>query len=256
MSERTTPPAVELAWERWHDSRDPKARERLIVHYSPLVKFVAGRLGAGLPNSVDIGDLVGAGVFGLIDAIERFDPSRGFKFETFAIPRIRGAILDGLRALDWVPRSVRTRARSVEAAIAKLEARLHRSPTDEEIAQELGVTGEEFQRWLANIAVATVGPLDHLLAQGAPEPRPVDGVASSMPTPAGALEDAELRRAMKMEVRRLPERERTVLVLYYDEGLTLNEIGAVLGVTESRVSQIHTKAVLHLRSRLQASGMA
>ncbi len=238
------PNMIDHSWQRWWNHRDVRARERLIVHYSPLVKFVAGRLGAGLPNSVDVGDLVGSGVFGLMDAIDRFDQDRGVKFETFAIPRIRGAILDGLRSLDWVPRSVRARSRAVQDAMARLEARLQRGPTDEELAEELEVTIEELHRWLAKIAVATVGPLDHLVASGAE------------PGPHAAVEDAELRDTMRHEVRRLPERERTVLALYYDEGLTLSEIGEILGVTESRVSQIHTKAVLQLRSRLVASGAA
>ena len=149
---------LEDCWQRWFDRRDPVARERIIVHYSPLVKFVAGRVGAGLPNSVDAGDLVSAGVFGLIDAVERFDPARGVKFETFAVPRIRGAVFDGLRSLDWVPRSVRRKARAVETAIASLEATLHRTPTDEEIARELDISSVELQRWLAGIAVANVGP--------------------------------------------------------------------------------------------------
>jgi RNA polymerase sigma factor FliA len=238
------PNMVDHSWHRWCSQRDQRARERLIVHYSPLVKFVAGRLGAGLPNSVDVGDLIGSGVFGLMDAIDRFEPDRGVKFETYAIPRIRGAILDGLRSLDWVPRSVRTRSRAVQDAMAQLEVRLQRVPTDEELAEELGVTPEELQRWLANIAVATVGPLDHLVASG------------TEPGPHAVVEDAELRHTMRHELRRLPERERTVLALYYDEGLTLSEIGDILGVTESRVSQIHTKAVLQLRSRLVATGAA
>lgn len=238
------PSMLDHLWQRWWQQRDPRARERLIVHYSPLVKFVAGRLGAGLPDSVDVGDLVGSGVFGLMDAIDRFDATRGVKFETFAIPRIRGAILDGLRSLDWVPRSVRARSRAVQEAMARLESRLQRSPNDDELAEELGVSGEELQRWLSSIAVATVGPLDHVLVSG------VD------PGPQAVVEDAELRHTMRSEVRNLPERERTVLALYYDEGLTLSEIGQVLGVTESRVSQIHTKAVLQLRSRLMAAGAA
>lgn len=239
-------------WDRWLGQRDAKARERLIVHYSPLVKFVAGRIGAGLPSSVDPGDLVSAGVFGLIDAVERFDPERGVKFETFAVPRIRGAIFDGLRSLDWVPRSVRSRAREVETAFHELEMKLGRSPVDDELSSHLGITGTEFQRWLASIASTTVGPLDRALVAGA-EPRSLRGETSA--SPSGAYEEVEVRKAVRVEVRKLPEREKLVLSLYYDEGLTLAEIGAVLGVTESRVSQIHTKAVLQLRSRMSASGM-
>ncbi|HZX55816.1 MAG TPA: FliA/WhiG family RNA polymerase sigma factor [Ilumatobacteraceae bacterium] len=243
---------IEHWWQRWLESRDPVARDRLIVHYSPLVKFVAGRVGAGLPNSVDPGDLVSAGVFGLIDAVERFDSSRGVKFETFAVPRIRGAVFDGLRSLDWVPRSVRSRAREVETAFTELESRHGRAPTDAELSSHLKLTAPEFQKWLNSIASTTVGPLDRALVAGS-EPRTLSGDVPD--TPASIVEDGEVRRLVRGEVKRLPDREKMVLSLYYDEGLTLAEIGGVLGVTESRVSQIHTKAVLHLRARLSASGV-
>lgn len=244
---------LEDCWQRWFDRRDPIARDRIIVHYSPLVKFVAGRVGAGLPNSVDPGDLVSAGVFGLIDAVERFDPARGVKFETFAVPRIRGAVFDGLRSLDWVPRSVRSRAREVEGAFQELEGRLGRAPSDEEMTAHLKITPAEFQKWLASIASTTVGPLDRALVAGA-EPRALTGDVPD--SPAAMVEEGEVKRLVRVELRKLPEREKLVLSLYYDEGLTLAEIGSVLGVTESRVSQIHTKAVLHLRARLAATGVA
>ena len=179
----------------------PLARDRLIVHYSPLVKFVAGRVGAGLPSSVDSGDLVSAGVFGLIDAVERFDPERGVKFETFAVPRIRGAVFDGLRSLDWVPRSVRSRAREVESAFTELEGRHGRAPTDEELAVHLKITDTEFRKWLSSIASTTVGPLDRALVAGA-EPRPLTGDVPD--SPAALVEEGEVRRLVKGEVRRLP----------------------------------------------------
>lgn len=231
------------AWSHWAADREPRAREWLVVNYSGLVKFVAGRLGAGLPKSVDTADLVSAGVFGLMDAIDKFDPNHGVKFETYAVPRIRGAILDSLRALDWVPRSVRARARSVQDAISDLEHTLGRAPTEDEIATQLGVAVEELQKWLSDIAAGNVGPLDHIVADSAPR---ADGADA-------ALEERTLRDHMRAEIKNLPERERTVLVLYYEENLTLSEIGEVLGVTESRVSQIHSKAVLQLRSRLAAA---
>lgn len=244
---------IDQWWQRWFDRRDAVARDRIIVHYSPLVKFVAGRVGAGLPNSVDSGDLVSAGVFGLIDAVEKFDPARGVKFETYAVPRIRGAIIDGLRQLDWVPRSVRSRAREVETAYSELEARHGRAPTDDELAAHLHLDHAELEKWLASISSTTVGPLDRALAAGA-DPRPITG---DMPdSPAAQVEEDEVRRLVRAEVRRLPERERMVMSLYYDEGLTLAEIGSILGVTESRVSQIHTKAVLQLRSRMAATDVA
>lgn len=246
-------PDVAMHWTRWLNRKNGASRDHLIVHYSPLVKFVAGRVGAGLPNSVDPGDLVSSGVFGLIDAIDRFDPERGVKFETFAAPRIRGAIYDGLRQLDWVPRSVRSRAREVERAISQLEHEQGRAPSDEELAKQLHIGDDELTRWLASIAATTVGPLDRAVAAGY-EPESVQ--SSGMEHPVAAIEDQELRDIMRSEILKLPEREKLVLSLYYDEGFTLAEIGDVLGVTESRVSQIHTKSVLHLRSRLSAAGVA
>ena len=249
MNARPVRYTIETAWDSWHVSQEATAREWLVVHYASLVKFVAGRLAAGLPKTVDTGDLVSAGVFGLMNAIDKFDPSQGNKFETYAVPRIRGAILDGLRALDWVPRSVRSRSRSVQDAIAQLEHELGRTPTDEEIATELKITTDELEKWLADIAAGAVGPLDHVA---------MDNTLAESDThlqPGRAMEDGELRDAMRAEISRLPEREQAILILYYEDGLTLSEIGDALGVTESRVSQIHTKAVLQLRSRLAAAGM-
>ena len=248
---RTTP-AIERAWIAWVQDRDQSARDQLIVHYSPLVKFVAGRVAAGLPAGIDTGELNGTGVFGLMDAVDRFDPSRGFKFETFAVPRIKGAILDGLRALDWVPRSVRTRSRQIETAVAKLNNSLKRAPSDEEICGEIGIEIEELHKWLSTISVANVGPLDHVVGGGDSEQRQLP--ASPDQGPDAVIEDKELRQTMRAEIRGLPERERTVVALYYDEGMTLAEIGSVLGVTESRVSQIHSKAIIMLRANLSAAG--
>jgi RNA polymerase sigma factor for flagellar operon FliA len=246
-------PDLAMHWTRWLNRKNTASRDHLIVHYSPLVKFVAGRVGAGLPSSVDPGDLVSSGVFGLIDAIDRFDPDRGVKFETFAAPRIRGAIYDGLRQLDWVPRSVRSRAREVERAFSELEHRFGRSPNDEELSAHLHIDGDELARWLASIAATTVGPLDRAVAAGY-EPESVD--SAGMESPVASLEDREMRGIMRAEIRRLPEREKLVLSLYYDEGLTLAQIARVLGVSESRVPQLHSKSVLHLRSRLTAAGVA
>lgn len=250
MNARPLRYTVDSAWEAWHVSEEHTAREWLVVHYASLVKFVAGRLGAGLPRSVDTGDLVSAGVFGLMNAIDRFDPEQGAKFETYAIPRIRGAILDGLRSLDWVPRSVRSRSRQIQDAIAELEHQLGRTPTDEEIAAELQIEVAELEKWLADVAAGSVGPLDHVAMDSTPSH------SDAQTQPGSALEEGELREAMRAEISKLPEREQAVLVLYYDDGLTLAEIGDALGVTESRISQIHAKAVLQLRSRLAASGVA
>ncbi|MDQ3738855.1 MAG: FliA/WhiG family RNA polymerase sigma factor [Actinomycetota bacterium] len=248
------PPDPDLArlWERWTRQRAPGARDQLIVHYSSLVKFVAGRLGIGNHPTVEASDLVSAGIFGLIDAIERFEPQQGFKFESFAAPRIRGAIYDGLRDLDWVPRSVRARARQIEGAISDFEHREGRAPSEPELAKALDIGVDELAEWVSSVASTTIGPLDRALDAGA-EPSALDG--RSPPQPSAVVEANELRTAMRRELRRLPEREKLVLGLYFDEGLTLAEIGEVLGVSESRVSQIRITAVMHLRARLSAGGL-
>ncbi len=246
-------PYLAMQWERWLKRRSSSARDHLIVSYAPLVKFVAGRVGTGLPANVDAGDLVSSGVLGLIDAIERFDPQRGVKFETFATPRIRGAIYDGLRELDWVPRSVRSRAREVERAIADLETMHGRAPTDGELADHLQIDRGRLDQWLSSIASTTIGPLERALDTGA-EPRPLSGEVPIVPS--AVVEEREVRALMRAEIDKLPEREKLVLSLYYDEGLTLAEISRVLGVSESRVPQLHSKSVLHLRARLAAAGVA
>jgi RNA polymerase sigma factor FliA len=248
--------AIELRdlWRRYKQTGDPSARERLTVAYSPLVKYVAGRMAAGLPAHVEEADLISYGLVGLINAIERFEPEREIKFETYAITRIKGAIIDELRSLDWVPRSVRARARDIERANAKLESRLQRAPTDEEMAAELGMTVDELQDALLQISTSTIAALDELW-QGSDSS---DGQVSLLdtledrdaPDPAAALDQTDLKDRVAEAIARLPEREKLVVALYYYENLTLREIGEVLGVTESRVSQLHTKAVLRLRSKL------
>jgi RNA polymerase sigma factor for flagellar operon FliA len=240
----------------WHDyrkSRDQGLRDRLILTYAPLVKFVAGRVGASLPSHVDEQDLVSYGLLGLIGAIERFDPDREIKFETFAMARIRGAIIDELRSLDWVPRSVRTRARQIERAIAVLERELMRAPTDAEIAQKLGVTGEELEDSLHEISRSSVAALDELWSpsSGGDQIALIDTIKDETePDPEMSLEQSEVREALAEAISSLPEREKLVVTLYYYEELTLREIGEVLGVTESRVSQLHTKAILRLKAHL------
>jgi RNA polymerase sigma factor for flagellar operon FliA len=246
-------PHLSLQWQRWLRRRNIAARDHLIVSYSPLVKFIAGRVGAGLPASVDPGDLVSSGVLGLIDAIERFNPNQGAKFETFATPRIRGGIYDGLRQLDWVPRSIRTRARDVQRAISEFEVVNGRSPSDPELAEQLGLERPELDRWLTSIAATTVGPLERALDAGA-EPVALSGELPQVPSKV--VEDQEVRDLVRSEIGKLPDREKLVLSLYYDEGLTLAQIARVLGVSESRVPQLHSKSVLHLRSRLVAAGVA
>jgi RNA polymerase sigma factor for flagellar operon FliA len=199
---------------------------------------------------------VSYGIFGLIDAIEKFDLERGYKFETYAIARIKGAILDELRSIDWVPRSVRAKARALEKAYSKLEGQLHRTPSDEEIAAEMGVTDDQLQTTLSQISFIGLVALDEMLSVGGERGESVslgDTVADSGEGPVAAYEVEEMRQILADAINRMPEREKIVLTLYYYEGLTLAEIGQVLGVTESRVCQIHTKAVIQLRSRLAAS---
>jgi RNA polymerase sigma factor FliA len=240
-------------WHEYRQTGDRALRDRLILTYAPLVKFVAGRLGATLPSHVDEQDLVSYGLLGLIGAIERFDPDREIKFETYAIARIKGAIIDELRSLDWVPRSVRTRARQIERAIAELERTLMRAPTDDEIAQKVGISGEELEESLTEISRTSIAALDELWSPsaGGDQVSLIDTIEDqSGPNPEVTLEQTELKEALGEAISRLPEREKLVVTLYYYEELTLREIGEVLGVTESRVSQLHTKAVLRLKARL------
>jgi len=249
--------AIELhdLWRRSKSAGDERARERLVVAYSPLVKYVAGRMGSGLPAHVEEADLISYGLGGLISAIERFDLAREIKFETYAITRIRGAIIDELRNLDWVPRSVRARAREFERANMKLEGRLQRAPTDEEMAAELKITVDEFQDALLQISNSTMVALDELWSvsdSSGGQVSLLDTIADDAALdPQAVVESSLLRDRVAVAIAALPEREKLVIALYYYENLTLREIGEVLGVTESRVSQLHTKAVLRLRSKLQ-----
>jgi RNA polymerase sigma factor for flagellar operon FliA len=245
--------ALDELWNAFTRERSQALRGRLVLHYAPMVKYVAGRVGTGLPQHVDAGDLVQAGIFGLIDAIDRFEPERGWKFETYAINRVRGAILDDLRAQDWVPRSVRSRARAVQAALGRLESSLRRSPTDAEVAAEAELTLPELHALYREMSMTSVIALDDLVGG--------DGESGGLsaadvladehaPDPVAVLESEESRRLLAEAVAGLPERDRTVVTLYYFENLTLSEIGTVLGVTESRICQLHTRAVLRLRTRI------
>lgn len=243
-------------WTRYKDQDDSEARDELILNYSPLVKYVAGRLASGLPQTVDTADLISYGIFGLIDAIEKFDPERAIKFETYAIARIRGAIIDELRAMDWVPRSVRSRAREIEHAYIALENQHKRVPTDEEVAGYINCSVKEFHDILTKLSYTSVVSFEELWVGGERE----DGQSAigtirddRADDPVAVFESAEIKEILATAIERLPEREKTVIALYYYEGLTLKEIGQVLGVTESRVSQLHTKAVIRLRARLHAA---
>jgi RNA polymerase sigma factor FliA len=236
---------VEQLWRAFKDHDEKDARDRLVVQYAPLVKFVAGRVRSGLPSFVEQADLVSDGVIGLMDAIDKFDPDRGLQFQTYAVPRIRGAIVDGLRASDWVPRSIREKLRDINAALATLERRLERSPEDHEVAAELGVSVKELQRMhsqtsytsTVSIEGSEIGDADMTPQAAAELPGADDGI------PAGFLS----------AVRELPERDQVVIALYYWDRLTLSEIGQVLAVSESRVSQLHSRATMTLRHKLAVS---
>jgi RNA polymerase sigma factor for flagellar operon FliA len=243
-------------WLEFRRTHDQKLRDRLILTYAPLVKYVAGRLGSGLPAHVDEGDLVSYGLLGLISAIERYEPDRDVKFETYAIARIKGAIIDELRALDWVPRSVRSRAREIERAVAELESKLGRAPEDAEIAGKIGISTDELEESLTEISRTSIAALDELwtVSGSGDQIALIDTIEDdTLPDPQQALGATELREAIGEAIARLPEREKLVVTLYYYEELTLREIGEVLGVTESRVSQLHTKAILRLKARLAGS---
>ena len=245
---------IGVLWEDYERTRDLDLRERLILHYSPLVKYVAGRVGAGLPATVENADLVSYGLFGLIDAIEKFEPSRGLKFETHALSRIRGAIIDELRGLDWVPRSVRARSREVERAYVLLESELHRTPTDAEVAEHVGISIDDLHDLFAAVSFTNLAALDEFLHADDGGATLGDTVVDHrVAAPEEAFADEEIRQVLAGVVHGLPEREQVIVALYYYEGLTLAEIGQVLGVTESRVSQLHSKTMMHLRGRITES---
>lgn len=257
MSDRIRAPeptATEIGglWATFKKAASPAAREGLIIHYAPLVKFVAGRVGVGLPRSVEQSDLISYGMFGLIDAIDKFEPERNIKFETYAVNRIKGAILDELRALDWVPRSVRARAREIHRSLDELEHRLKRSASEDELASHMGVPVETLQTQLGEIAGLGFVALDELVDAGDRSSATLGDLLADPKAiePSGSVEQQETRYYLTDAISRLPERERLVITLYYYEGLTLAEIGDVLGVTESRICQIHTKSVMSLRNRM------
>jgi RNA polymerase sigma factor FliA len=250
------PDDTHALWLEFRRTRDQALRDRLILTYAPLVKFVAGRLGSGLPTHVDENDLVSYGLLGLIGAIERYDPERDVKFETYAMARIKGSIIDELRAMDWVPRSVRAQARDIERAMTALEAQLHRAPTDEELSAKLGISEDELNDSLTAISRSSIAALDEMwtVSSGGDQIALIDTIEdTSGPEPQSALAQTELKDALAEAIARLPEREKLVITLYYYEELTLREIGDVLGVTESRISQLHTKAILRLKAHLSGA---
>jgi RNA polymerase sigma factor for flagellar operon FliA len=243
----------EELWQEYRKTRDPDIREGFIKQYAPLVRYVAGKVAVGMPSNVEFDDLVGFGVFGLLDAIEKFEPEKNVKFKTYAVTRIRGAIFDELRSIDWVPRSVRQKTREVEEAIGALEAQLGRTATDQEIASSMGMNEGEYLKILAKISCTSILSLSDVWFTGDENDKVSIGDSIESPSsmnPDVIVEKDEIRRVIIEAISELPDKEKKILVLYYYEDLTLKEIGQVLEVTESRVSQLHTKAILRLRSKL------
>ena len=239
--------------QQYRKSRDPAIREAFIKQYAPLVKYVAGKVAVGMPNNVEFDDLVGYGVFGLIDAIDKYDPDKNVKFKTYAVTRIRGAIFDELRLIDFVPRSVRQKTREIETTISSLEAQLGRTASDQEIASAMGMDEGEYMKTIQKISGTSIISLNDLWYSG--DDNDKVSIGDSIESPSSLNPDVmvvndEIRRVIVEAINELPDKEKKILVLYYYEDLTLKDIGRVLQVTESRVSQLHTKAVLHLRSKL------
>jgi RNA polymerase sigma factor for flagellar operon FliA len=248
-------------WLRYFRHGELEVRAKLLKKYLPLVRNVAGRMAIGFPRSVELSDLINTGVIGLVEAFRNFDPDRGVKFETYAVPRIRGAILDELRALDWVPRSTRARSREIDKAMSNLENKTGRKPTNDELAKKLGLTMKEFLAAQGDVSNTNLLSLDETLYREednhqVPRIETIRDIAGR--TALGDLEKSELRAYLSTAIDRLTEQEKLVIALYYFEELTLKEIGEVMSISESRVSQIHTKAVLKLRGmikeRFAASG--
>lgn len=238
-------------WEDYANTRSPEIREKIILEYAPLVKVVAGRLSMYLGYNVEYEDLVSYGIFGLIDAIDKFDCLKDVKFETYASLRIRGAILDQIRKMDWIPRTIRQKQKRIDAAIKEIETQYGRSATDEEIARILGISDEEYLDWQSQMKITNVVSLNEFLEQGSEVPNEAGSTKSAaFDSPEEILERDELKKMLTQALELLTEKERKVIVLYYYEDLTLKEISNILEVSESRISQLHTRALQKMRGRL------
>jgi RNA polymerase sigma factor for flagellar operon FliA len=240
-------------WRRYRKEANREIRDYLAEKYAPLVKYVAGKVAIGMPQNVEFDDLVSYGSFGLLDAIEKFDPDRDIKFKTYAMTRIRGAIFDELRSIDWIPRSIRQKARQVEETIAMLENKLGHTVEDEDIAKELGISVDDLQSLLTKISGTSIVSLNDIWYLG--DDNDEVSFMETLESPANLnpdslIEREEIKSVIVEAIRLLPDKEKKVIVLYYYEDLTLKEIGEVLEVTESRISQLHTKAIMRLRGKL------
>ncbi len=245
---------MSMTWVQYKEKDDIEARDDLIIHYAHLVKYVANRLAINLSSVVEVDELISYGIEGLIDAIEKYDHKRNIKFETYAITRVRGSMIDGLRSMDWVPVSVRQKSKELERVYTKLEAELGRAATDEEVAQEMGINLNEFAKLLREVASNTIVSLDDFIPGDDGDDKKKRIVDLLEDHNAGdaleLVEISEVKELLAQTISRLPEKEKKVVYLYYYEGLTLKEIGMVLSLSESRISQLHTKAILRLRGSL------
>lgn len=237
-------------WKRYSETRDPEIREKLIVEYSGLVKYIAGRLSIYFGSNVEYEDMVGYGIFGLIDAIDKFDLSKGVKFETYASLRIRGAIIDSIREMDWIPRSLRQKNKELEKVYFEVESQLGHSASDKEIADRLGVTTEELGKMLNEVNLSSILSLEEFLEQNYEIGVELPNTDRNKDRPEYYIEASELKEILGDAIDKLPEKERLVITLYYYEELTLKEISAIMKVSESRISQLHTKAILRLKGKL------
>lgn len=236
-------------WDEYIKTRTPELRDTIIIEYAPLVKVVAGRLSMYLGYNVEYEDLVSYGNFGLIDAIDKYDAAKAVKFETYASLRIRGAILDQIRKMDWIPRTVRQRQKKIDAAIKELEAKNGRNATDQEIADVLGISREEYLEWQSQMMITNVVSLNEFLEQGSEIPAERN-LTQKIDVPEEVLERNELKKILAESLELLTEKERKVILLYYYEDLTLKEISNILEVSESRISQLHTKALQKMKNKL------
>ena len=236
-------------WETYRKSPTPEMREQIILEYAPLVKVVAGRLSMYLGYNVEYEDLVSYGIFGLIDAIDKFDMQKDVKFETYASLRIRGAILDQIRKMDWIPRTVRQKQKKIDEAIRNIEMRTGKNATDEQVAGELGLEQEELTEWQSRLKITNVISLNEFLEQGQEPVMDARG-NSHFSQPEDVVSESELKQVLEEALEVLTEKEKKVILLYYYEDLTLKEISKVLEVSESRVSQLHTKALLKMRPKM------
>lgn len=247
------PKTEEELWREYKRTKDIKIREELILKYADVVKCIAGRIAINTPPQVEFEDLVSYGILGLIDAIEKYDNTQGIGFKTYASSRIKGAIIDEIRNLDWIPRSLRDKAKELEKVYAELEYKYGRSATDKEVAERLGITEEELTKLILNISGASLISLENVWCLSDEEEVEISDAIKSPPErqPDVTLEEKELKQSLINAINRLPEREKEIIILYYYDGLTLKEIGSVIGLTESRICQLHTQAILRLKGYLR-----